>query len=70
MVSYYIGFIDVILYNYDRYLLPICIVQALFGGVALDRFLRWRGGPAPVWRIGVVAAMFDTRCSMSERWMS
>jgi PA14 domain-containing protein/dolichyl-phosphate-mannose-protein mannosyltransferase len=46
MVTYYVGFIDVILYNYDRFLLPICVVQALLGGVALDRFLRRVGGHA------------------------
>jgi hypothetical protein len=58
MVSYYVGFIDVILYTYDRYLLPICIVQALLGGVALDRFLRWQHSPTRVWRVGLVAAVF------------
>ncbi len=36
-VFYYLGFIDVILYNYDRYLLPVCVIQTLFAGVALDR---------------------------------
>jgi hypothetical protein len=39
VVSYYLGFIDVILYNYDRFVLPICLVLSLFGGLALDVFL-------------------------------
>jgi len=37
VVSYYLTFINVILYNYDRFVLPICFVLALFGGLALDR---------------------------------
>ncbi len=43
--SYYAGFIAVILYNYDRYLLPICVVQALFGGVAIEWLLARHGRP-------------------------
>jgi hypothetical protein len=39
VVSYYLGFIEVILYNYDRFVLPICLVLALFGGLALDVFV-------------------------------
>lgn len=31
-VSYYLTFISVILYHYDRFFLPICILLALFGG--------------------------------------
>jgi hypothetical protein len=61
MVSYYVGFIDVILYNFDRYLLPICVVQAIFGGVALDRVLRWSPGvtrATRTWRMALVAGVF------------
>jgi hypothetical protein len=39
VVSYYLGFIDVILYNYDRFVLPMCFVLAIFGGFAFDRIL-------------------------------
>jgi hypothetical protein len=39
IVSYYAGFIDVVLYNYDRFMLPVCLVLSLFGGLAFDRFL-------------------------------
>jgi PA14 domain-containing protein/dolichyl-phosphate-mannose-protein mannosyltransferase len=44
-VAYYAGFIAVVMYDYDRYLLPICVVQALFAGVAIERVMeaaRWR----------------------------
>jgi hypothetical protein len=58
MVAYYVGFIDVLLYNYDRYLLPLCIVQALFGGVAFDRLLRWEHPPTKAWRAGLVVGLF------------
>jgi PA14 domain-containing protein/dolichyl-phosphate-mannose-protein mannosyltransferase len=51
VASYYLTFIAVILYNYDRYLLPMCAVQAIFAGVALDRMV----GP---WRSALVAAVF------------
>jgi hypothetical protein len=56
--SYYLGFIDIILYNYDRYLLPICVVQALFGGVAFDRLLGLSAAPARTWRVAVIAGVF------------
>jgi fibro-slime domain-containing protein len=51
--TYYVGFIAVVLYNYDRYLLPICVVQALFAGLALDRLTvqsaaRWRRAVAGI----------------------
>jgi hypothetical protein len=39
VISYYLGFINVVLYNYDRFVLPICVVLALFGGFAVDRAL-------------------------------
>jgi hypothetical protein len=51
-VSYYLGFINVVLYNYDRFVLPICVVLSLFGGLACDRWLRG----ARTWRIAVVSA--------------
>ena len=47
--AYYLGLINVVLYNYDRFMLPVCVVLAVFGGLALDRLLahdeagsRWR----------------------------
>ena len=39
VVGYYLGFIDVILYVYDRFTLPLALVLALFAGLAIDRLL-------------------------------
>jgi fibro-slime domain-containing protein len=58
VVGYYVGFIDVVLYVFDRYLLPICLVQALFAGAAFDWFLRSPGGVRQIPRIALVAAVF------------
>jgi hypothetical protein len=58
IASYYIGFINVILYNYDRFLLPVCVVEAMFGGVALDRFLRTSTKPVQPLRVALVAGAF------------
>jgi hypothetical protein len=55
-VSYYVTFINVVLYNYDRFVLPICLVLALFAGLALDRFLR--SARIVGWRSAVVAGIF------------
>jgi hypothetical protein len=57
VVSYYLGFINVILFNYDRFVLPMCLVLALFGGLALDAFLTW-SAPGKTWRGAGVAAIF------------
>jgi len=35
-ISYYLFYINVILYNYDRFNLPICIILAFFGGRILS----------------------------------
>jgi hypothetical protein len=51
-VAYYAGFIAVVLYDYDRYLLPVCAVQALFAGLALSRLTEAR--PA-AWLRGIAA---------------
>jgi len=56
VVSYYAAFIDVVLYNYDRFMLPVCLVLSLFGGLALDRFLA--GSAAMTWRRVSVAGAF------------
>jgi 4-amino-4-deoxy-L-arabinose transferase-like glycosyltransferase len=56
IVSYYLTFINVIVYNYDRFMLPVCLVLALFGGLALDALTaprEWR-----VWRMAAAAAVF------------
>jgi hypothetical protein len=57
VVSYHFGFINTILYNYDRFVLPICIVLALFAGLALDVFLASKG-PGRNWRLAAVIGVF------------
>ncbi len=49
-IGYYFGFINVILYDYDRFILPIALILAIFGGLAVDVWLgpgtgRWRRLP-------------------------
>lgn len=39
-VSYVLTFIHVVLYGYDRFVLPLCVVLSLFGGRLLARGLR------------------------------
>jgi fibro-slime domain-containing protein len=44
-VGYYVGFINVVRYEYDRYLLPIALLQSLAAGFAVDWLLEsvaWR----------------------------
>jgi hypothetical protein len=55
VLSYYFGFIDVILYNYDRFLFPVFVIQAVFIGVACDRALAAAGRPFLV----VLVAVFS-----------
>jgi 4-amino-4-deoxy-L-arabinose transferase-like glycosyltransferase len=55
--AYYLGLINVVLYNYDRFMLPVCVVLALFAGLALDQFLS-SGAASPRWRRTAVAAAF------------
>jgi 4-amino-4-deoxy-L-arabinose transferase-like glycosyltransferase len=58
VVSYYFGFINVILYNYDRFVLPMCFVLALFGGLTIDRLL-FSNGRLRHWAAAVVALAFS-----------
>ncbi len=58
VASYYLSFINVILYNYDRFLLPVCLIQALFGGMALDRWLERSRATRVALGAGVVVAAF------------
>jgi hypothetical protein len=55
-VSYYLGFINVILYNYDRFVLPMCFVLAIFSGLAFDRLLSSRR--ARTWGLAAATAAF------------
>lgn len=57
-VGYYVGFINVVRYAFDRYLLPLCVVEAIFIGFAFDRWLVRREQSAAVFARGAVAALF------------
>jgi hypothetical protein len=61
VVSYYAGFIDVVLYNYDRFMLPVCLILSLFGGLALDRWLSER---LRVWSWRTAAASAAFACTL------
>ena len=56
VVSYYAGFVNVVLYNYDRFMLPVCLVLSLFAGLALDRWMS-PGGRGRAWRVAGVSAV-------------
>jgi len=56
VLSYYLGFIDVVLYNYDRFMLPVCLVLSLFAGLAWDRWLA--DGRGRVWRAAAAGLLF------------
>jgi hypothetical protein len=53
-ISYYFGFVAVILYNYDRFVLPICFILAIFGGLAIDASLKWSRS-VPLTRAAIAA---------------
>jgi hypothetical protein len=40
--AYYFAVINIVLYNYDRFMMPVCLVLAVFAGVALDAFVANR----------------------------
>lgn len=46
VVSYYLFFIVVIRYSYDRFFLPVALVLTLFAGPVVAKLLRWRRLPA------------------------
>lgn len=56
--SYYLSFIDVVLYNYDRFVLPIDFALAMCAGLALDRSLAAGTGFASGLRRAAVAGLF------------
>lgn len=43
VLSYYVTFLVLILFCYDRYVLPVTVVMALFGGLALGALTRPEG---------------------------
>lgn len=57
VVGYYVTFLSVVLYFYDRFLLPIALVLAVVAGGGLEQFVS-REGPARRLRRGLVGAAF------------
>jgi fibro-slime domain-containing protein len=58
VIGYYLACMNAILYVYDRYLLPVCVVQALFAGFALDASLRAADRHRRSWSVGIIVATF------------
>jgi 4-amino-4-deoxy-L-arabinose transferase-like glycosyltransferase len=56
VVSYYFSFINVILYNYDRFMLPVCLTLALFGGVTFEELAT--PGRIRTWRLAAASLAF------------
>jgi hypothetical protein len=61
VIAYYASFVNVVLYNYDRFMLPVCFILALFSGLAFDRWLPADGRARP-WRAAAAGAVFA--CTM------
>jgi hypothetical protein len=57
-VSYVATFLQVVLYGYDRFVLPLCLVLALFGGGFLARGLR-SGPPLRTAAAAMALAVFS-----------
>jgi 4-amino-4-deoxy-L-arabinose transferase-like glycosyltransferase len=55
VVSYVLFFLSVVLYVYDRFLLPVALVLSLFGGLALAAAMRVRSPWARVLAAAVLA---------------
>ncbi len=53
-VSYYLTFIAVVGYSYDRFMMPVCLVLSVFAAAAVDA--AWPPG-APRWRTVAVATV-------------
>jgi hypothetical protein len=56
VVSYYATFLNLILFTFDRYVLPVCMVLALFAGYSLGELVR-QGAPRRALRWAAVAAV-------------
>lgn len=77
VVPYQIGLMVFVGLAYDRHLLPIALVAAVFGGVALDRLLSWESLPRALRRAAVAfvlilafarAASFDAMMAADPRY--
>ena len=64
VVSYVLFFLLIVLYVYDRFLLPVALVLALFGGLALARALRAGSGALRAAAVAVLAFAFVRAASV------
>jgi hypothetical protein len=58
LASYYFLFVNTILYNYDRFMIPVGFVLALFGGMAFSRVWESARGGGRAWKIAAIGACF------------
>jgi hypothetical protein len=81
VASYWLVFLNVIRYSFDRFLLPVCVVAAIFAGFAVARFLstgqRWRGAIAMaalaftvLYTLPVDVMMVADARYAAERWVN
>jgi hypothetical protein len=77
LVSYYVTFLNLILFSYDRYLLPVAVILAFFGGRALGLLtrpearwlrLRWAAVAAGFAYALLYAASVDARLLADSRY--
>ena len=55
-LSYYVTFVAVVGYSYDRFMMPVCLILSVFAGAALDA--AWPPA-APRWRTAAVAVVLS-----------
>jgi hypothetical protein len=81
VVSYWLVFLNVIRYSFDRFLLPVCVVAAIFAGFAFARFLAtgqwWRRATAAgalsftvLYALPVDMMMVSDARYTAERWVN
>jgi hypothetical protein len=81
VASYWLVFLNVIRYSFDRFLLPVCVVAAIFAGFAFARFLAtgqwWRRAIAAsalaftvLYTVPVDVMMVADARYTAERWVN
>lgn len=70
-VSYYATFVAVVLYSYDRFLLPVAVLLAFFGGRVLSEATAWPGWQGRLGRLValVVVGYGAARCASLDALM-
>jgi hypothetical protein len=57
VLSYYITFICLVMYHYERFMIPVALMLALFGGRLLSDGFNWK--PGPPWAKKVVFSLMS-----------